>query len=90
MKSKETSEKIYKRVVIRIIAPPGAKDERIVQTAPPGHGYNSDTVLGILEQVADTLERQNPKLEFRLVELEPNRFNFIYMGPRSEAIAKAS
>jgi hypothetical protein len=89
MKNKE-GEMLHKRILIRIVPPAGMKGERITVAAPPRAGYGMDAVLSVLEDVAEKLERQNPAMEFRLVELAPNRFNFVYAGLRSEPIAKAS
>lgn len=82
--------RIYKRVEIRIVAPPGEKGERIVFRAPGRNGYGEGAIQQMLDQAAETLERENPRLEFGLVEIEPNRFNFVFRGYRGSRASVGS
>ena len=76
-------ERIWKRLTIRVIGPPPEdndkqQDFKWYPRAPAGRGYSEDDVQGVLEQCAMHLEKRFPVWEFRLVELGPDRFNFIF------------
>lgn len=82
MRSKD-GVRIYRHLRIRIIAPAGEKGQRLCYTPPASrNGYTEAKIAEILEQVADELETKNPRMEFRIVELAPDRFNFIYAGEK--------
>jgi len=76
-------QRLYKRVTIRVIGPPAEdndkqQDFKWYPRAPAGRGYSESDIQGMLEQCATHLEKRFPVWEFRLVELGPDRFNFVF------------
>lgn len=79
--------RIYKHLRIRVVAPAGEQNQRICYTAPSKHGFGEAAIAEMLEQTAAELEAKNPRLEFRLVELAPDRFNLVYAGEKQGSAA---
>lgn len=73
-------ERLWRDWRVRVVIP-GQKDiiwhDRIKQAR---HGWTADQLDAMMEQVADHLEKRFPTIEFRLVELAPNAWNFVYAG----------
>jgi hypothetical protein len=80
----KSGKRIYKRLHVRIVTPIGVKDQRLDFCAPPRQGFGEGAIQEILERVSEDLEKKNPGLEFRLVELAPDRFNFVCEGTKQE------
>jgi hypothetical protein len=74
-------EKLYSDMRVSVIMP-GQKDIVWKHHAKPGMGWRADDINETLEKVADSVEKQYPSIEFRLVELAPNEFKFIYHGKK--------
>jgi hypothetical protein len=85
MKRDKSGERLWPDFRVRVVMP-GQKDIIWRSRAGPRRGYTLDGIQTMLEQVAEHLEKQFPSVEFRMVELEPNRFNFLYEG-RKESMA---
>ena len=72
-------EKLWRDATTRVVIP-GQKDIVWRSHAPARRGYSEAGLDKMLDQVADHLEKRFPTIEFRVVELAPNRVNFIYAG----------
>jgi len=70
------AEKGWKRVEFRLIAP--GVDRRWHYSAPATRLYTEKSIETILWEVSDKLAKQFPQWELRLVQIGPNRFNFVY------------
>jgi len=73
---------IYKHIEFKVFV--GGKIFPIKFTANPGKMFNQANIDHELERVAAYIEEKFPNLEFRMVELLPNRFNFIAVGQRGK------
>jgi len=60
----------------------GTKTFPIVFRAQHNKGYTSSLIEHELGRVVDYIDKHFPTLEFRQVELAPNKFNFIACGAR--------
>jgi len=75
----EHKAEAYKIIEIRIVGcPDGVKDVHIRQRSKDGRAYGLDAIQEALERIATKLEAQYPAWDFNLVELGPNRFNFVW------------
>jgi len=77
-------------MTVRVIVP-GQKDVTWRAKAKPGTGYGAEQLDAMLDHAAASVEKQYPSVDFRLVELAPNDFKFIYdrrkdMAERRERI----
>jgi len=74
----------HKQIEFRVCGmPDGVKDSHIVQHARPGRAFKDEVVDEALERMSQELEKKFPAWEFRLVELGPARFNFVWAGRRT-------
>lgn len=80
-KAQTTGERLFKAVEISIFTP---ENKRIRQrhVAPPS-GINEKGIEILLAKTADKIEKSWPGIDYSLVELGANRFNFV---PRPSAI----
>lgn len=72
-------ERIWKRVIVRVVLP-DKKGFTWRPMAGPRKGYTAENVQQVLEKCSESLEKKYPNFEFELIELEPNRFNMVYVG----------
>ncbi len=81
-KAQTTGERLFKAVEISIFTP---ENKRIRQrhVAPPRQGINEKGIEILLRKTADKIEKSWPDVDYSLVELGANRFNFV---PRPSAI----
>jgi hypothetical protein len=70
------AEKGWKRVEFRLIAP--GVDRRWHYIAPAKELYTEKSLETMLWVASDELAKQFPQWELRLVQIGPNRFNFVY------------
>jgi hypothetical protein len=61
---------------------PGQKDIVWRHHAQARRGWTEAQLDEMLAKVTDSVEQKYPTIEFRLVELAPNDFKFIYHGKR--------
>jgi hypothetical protein len=73
---------IHKRLRIKIVDADG-KSHLTVLRAGAGKCYTEANVDTILEQIAEGLEKNNPAQEYRLIEVGPGAFNFVFAGMRA-------
>lgn len=80
-------ERLFKHVTFEIVPPPEWKEHGLkiaprVYRAEPHHGFTSAQIDQWLEKISESVEQQFSKWEFRLVQLGPNRFKFIYASDK--------
>jgi hypothetical protein len=75
-------EPLHKRVTVKIIPPNDSKPYKWYWRAPAGQFYSPANIDEILEKVVEHLENKFPQWEFKLVELGPTSYNFVYAGER--------
>jgi hypothetical protein len=77
----KSGDVLYKRMFFKVII--GEKQIRFDYVAP-GHmqGFPPSAIVQQLTAVVDHIDKSFPKLDFRMVELAPNRFNFVCTGDR--------
>ncbi len=80
MKPAKDGRKLWKRVTVKVIV--GDKTMHHQFVAPAGNGYSKSDIEETLERVIEYLDQKFPVLEFKQVNLLPNAFNFIAVGPR--------
>lgn len=73
---------LYKRVTFLMEFPlaKGVKLMRRVFIAEKGKFFHGEGISQLLDQIAGDIEARFPLFEYRLVELEPNRFKFVFAG----------
>jgi uncharacterized protein YejL (UPF0352 family) len=82
VKPSAKGEKLYKSLRIRIIGP--GMDRTKIHKAAAQRGYTENDIDEALAELAGVLEKAYPGWDFRLVELGPASYNFIYAGPRKQ------
>jgi hypothetical protein len=82
MKTSKEGEQLWHYLVIRVfnVNNDGAITKRFVAGA--GRGYTSEGIDKMPDEVADDLDRLRPNDDFELVQIAPNRFNFVWRGKR--------
>jgi hypothetical protein len=81
MKRSVSGERLWREMRVTVVLP-GQKDVVWRNHAKPKHGWSKADLDGMLDKVADSVEQRYPSIEFRLVELAPNDFKFIYHGKK--------
>lgn len=76
----QTSQKLIKRMVIRIIVPSQNHREVVTLRAKPGRYWTEEQVDQTLMDSATKLEDTFPEIDFRLVCLKDIEFNFVEIG----------
>jgi len=79
MKVGESGERLWKDYEIRVCLPE-QRDLVWREKCPAGRGWREENLEQIIERAAAEAERRFPSIEFRMVELAPNRIKFIYAG----------
>lgn len=74
-------QRIWKRVTVRVVLKDG-DGFTWRPTAGPRKGYTSENIQEVLEKCSEHLEKKYPNCDFRLIELEPNRFNLVFASER--------
>lgn len=80
---------IYKQVRIRVFGVENKTRTTRTFTAPPGKGYNHEGIGELLDGIADDLDTRFPQDEWRMVDLAPNKFNFVWHCKRETPPAEA-
>ena len=88
MKQSESGERLWKDYEIRVCLPE-QRDLLWKEKCPSGRGWDEAGLEQIIERAAAEAERRFPSIEFRVVELAPNRIKFIYAG-RKESMSTIS
>ena len=78
MRSK-TGERLYKKLKAKIFYPGNQKHVVRENRAPAGKGFAEDNIIGWLKHLADSIEKAFPNHEYRMVELAPWSFNFVWV-----------
>lgn len=74
-----------RRIVLKVL-PAGAADikkQKVVVQAPPHRLFTEASIDGAVENFGMDLEKAYPNSEFRLVQVGPAEFNFIWAGTRN-------
>ena len=79
MKRSKLGEWLWRDMKVSVCLP-DQKDIVWRKNAGPKRGWTADQLSEMMEKVADSVEQRYPTIEFRLVELAPNDFKFIYHG----------
>jgi hypothetical protein len=79
MKQSEAGDRLWREYEIRVCLPE-QRDLVWKEHCPSGRGWNADALEQIIERAGVEAERRWPSIEFRVVELAPNRIKFIYAG----------
>lgn len=80
----KSGDPLCKYVTVRIFWPKNERSALRNYKAGPKQGINSEGVTHILEECSTFIEKKWPKDEYRLVELAPNRFNFVWECEREK------
>ena len=79
MKRSVSGERLWRDMRVTVCIPE-QKDIVWRNHAKARHGWTLEQLNEMLEKVADSVEQKFPSIEFRLVELAPNEFKFLYSG----------
>lgn len=74
--------KTYTSMRVKIFGLENKTSELQKIKATPGHCWNEAAIQKILEHIAADLEHRQPGYEWKLVELGPTAFNFVWVGPK--------
>jgi len=72
---KANGKKVWKQIYVKIII--GRFTQPWRYRANPHHGYTEEQIDTTLENVIEWLDREYPTIDFKQVQVGPNRFNFI-------------
>jgi hypothetical protein len=89
VKTSESGERLWKDYEIRVCLPE-QRDLIWKEKCPSGRGWDESALEQIIERAAAEAERRFPSIEFRVVELAPNRIKFIYAGRKGNMGEKIS
>jgi len=81
MKPTKDGRKLWKRVVYKIII-----DDKVnlqIGKAPMQRGYTEENIQEATEHMIEWVDKTYPGIEFNLVQIAPNEFNFIKIGERA-------
>ena len=87
MKRSASGERLWRDMRVTVCLPE-QKDIVWRNHAKARHGWTVEQLNEMLEKVADSVEQKFPSIEFRLVELAPNDFKFIYSGRKERMVTK--
>lgn len=73
---------LVRKLTIRIFDLGNKRSKVTFITAGNHKAWNEDQVQAHLERIADTLDKEYPTEEFRMMELGAGRYNFIHNGHR--------
>lgn len=73
-------DRLFKRCEIKVII--GDKTYQHKFVAPAKRAYSASDIEDQLEKVINHLDEKFPLLDFKQVQIAPNAFNFIAIGPR--------
>lgn len=73
-----------KQLRIKIWRPDRNRPQKLTLNAGIGLMFKPDAEDHILSNVSEDLERQFPLLEYRMVQVGPNEFNFLYKAREEE------
>jgi hypothetical protein len=88
LKSK-SGEVLYKKIKLKIFYPGNQKHVVKELRAPAGRGITESAIADWLKSFADGIEKAWPEHEYRLVELAPNSFNFVWQDYKVKEAASA-
>ena len=72
------SRKLVRRLTIKIFQPDGLSHVTRIVRAPAGKHFPEHGVDGVLDEIAEEIERRAPGVEYRLVEIgDKGCFNFV-------------
>lgn len=74
--------KTYTSMRVKIFGLENKTSELRKIKATPGHCWNEAAIQKILEHIAADLELRQPGYDWKLVELGPTAFNFVWVGPK--------
>lgn len=76
--------RLYKRIQVKLIIGEGKKQKLLRHqfVAPARRGYTEADIEETLDKVVDYLDKKFPNINFKQVNLAPNMFNFVAIGPR--------
>ena len=80
MKRDKSGNKLFKRIHVKVIV--GEKVYNHDYRAPAGYFYNHENIEDAREKMVDYIDEKFPHVEFRMVDIGPNAFNFIAGGAR--------
>jgi hypothetical protein len=83
MRSK-VGETLHKRLIVRVFSPENKASYLVQRVAPAGQGFTPSSITSMLDELGSRIEKKFPDHEYRLVELAPNRFNFVWECKRSQ------
>jgi hypothetical protein len=72
-----------RRVELKIFEPGNKKFQRVIVRAGAGRSFTEKGIDSTLERAAEQIEQLRPAHEYELVELAPDRFNFVCRGEKS-------
>ena len=75
----------YRKVTLKVFPPLGEKMRSVTHRAQPGRCYIPEEIEQMTDDLAEHLDKNFPDMEFRMVEVAPNAFNFVYAGKRERA-----
>jgi len=87
VKRSKSGERLWRDMRVTVCIPE-QKDIVWRNHAKARHSWTVEQLNEMLEKVADSVEQKFPSIEFRLVELAPNDWKFIYHGRKERMTTK--
>jgi hypothetical protein len=85
MRRSTKGEVLFKRVELKVVPPEGHPVKKEIVHAGPGRCFTEKGIDAMLEHAAANVGKEFPHWDFRLVQVAPNAFNFVYAGLRETA-----
>lgn len=82
---RQEGEVCSRRIVLKVLPAGEAsiKKQKVVVQAPAHRLFTEKSIDGTVESFAADLEKAYPNSEFRLVQIGPAEFNFIWAGEKN-------
>ena len=74
----KNGEQIFPVVEVRLFYPGNEKSLTRRYRAAAKQGFTDEGIDGIVSDLSDAIEKKFPGHEYEMVELAPNRFNFVH------------
>lgn len=81
----KSGERLYRAIEVKVFHL-GNKEHVVKKLRAPSHrGFEKAAIDKTVEEYAERLD-EGSQLEYRMVEIAPNRFNFICEGPKARPL----
>lgn len=86
MKRLSSGQPGWKTLFVKVFTPHNSGSHNSRTHAKPGRAFSKANIQEMLDDVVDQLDMKYPEHEWRMVELAPNKFNFVWVKQKEKAM----